>query len=144
MAKSNNMKDLLKQRMSAAQQVSEMEIGNRAYESLIDPLPAAASTIRELPVDKLRPFSPPISDFTHIPQKNCGRLPSSFLSRACWSALLSGASPTAMNMRFWPDTIVPQRGAWPGITQFPLRWLWPTMPALSSLPQPPICCGGRN
>ena len=31
MAKSNNMKDLLKQRMSAAQQVSEMEIGNRAY-----------------------------------------------------------------------------------------------------------------
>lgn len=56
MAKSNNMKDLLKQRMSAAQQVSEMEIGNRAYESLIDPLPVAASTIRELPVDKLRPF----------------------------------------------------------------------------------------
>ena len=56
MAKSNNMKDLLKQRMSAAQQVSEMEIGNRAYESLIDPIPAAASTIRELPVDKLRPF----------------------------------------------------------------------------------------
>lgn len=56
MAKSNNMKDLLKQRMSAAQQISEMEIGNRAYESLIDPLPAAASTIRELPVDKLRPF----------------------------------------------------------------------------------------
>lgn len=50
------MKDLLKQRMSAAQQVSEMEIGNRAYESLIDPLPAAASMIRELPVDKLRPF----------------------------------------------------------------------------------------
>lgn len=56
MAKSNNMKDLLKQRMSAAQQVSEMEIGNRAYESLIDPLPVAASTIRELPIDKLRPF----------------------------------------------------------------------------------------
>ena len=56
MAKGNNMKDLLKQRMSAAQQVSEMEIGNRAYESLIDPLPVAASTIRELPVDKLRPF----------------------------------------------------------------------------------------
>lgn len=56
MAKRNNMKDLLKQRMSAAQQVSEMEIGNRAYESLIDPLPVAASTIRELPVDKLRPF----------------------------------------------------------------------------------------
>ena len=56
MAKSSNMKDLLKQRMSAAQQVSEMEIGNRAYESLIDPLPAAVSTIRELPVDKLRPF----------------------------------------------------------------------------------------
>ena len=56
MAKSNNMKDLLKQPMSAAQQVSEMEIGNRAYESLIDPLPVAASTIRELPVDKLRPF----------------------------------------------------------------------------------------
>ena len=50
------MKDLLKQRMSAAQQVSEMEIGNRAYESLIDPLPTAASTIRELPLDKLRPF----------------------------------------------------------------------------------------
>lgn len=56
MAKSSNMKDLLKQRMSAAQQVSEMEIGNRAYESLIDPLPAAASMIRELPVDRLRPF----------------------------------------------------------------------------------------
>lgn len=50
------MKDLLKQRMSAAQQVSEMEIGNRAYESLIDPLPVVASTIRELPIDKLRPF----------------------------------------------------------------------------------------
>ena len=50
------MKDLLKQLMIAAQQVSEMEIGNRAYESLIDPLPVAASTIRELSVDKLRPF----------------------------------------------------------------------------------------
>lgn len=56
MAKSNNMNDLLKQRMSAAQQGSEMEIGNRAYERLIDPLPVVASTIRELPVDKLRPF----------------------------------------------------------------------------------------
>ena len=56
MVKGNNMKYLLKQRMSAAQQVSEMEIGNRAYESLIDPLPVAASMIRELPVDKLRPF----------------------------------------------------------------------------------------
>lgn len=56
MAKSSNMKDLLKQRMSAAQQVSEMEIGNRAYESLIDSFPVAASTIRELPIDKLRPF----------------------------------------------------------------------------------------
>ena len=70
MAKSSNMKDLLKQRMSAAQQVSEMEIGNRAYESLIDPLPAAASTIRELPVDKLRPFfTTDIGFHTYSPEK---------------------------------------------------------------------------
>lgn len=69
MAKSNNMKDLLKQRMSAAQQVSEMEIGNRAYESLIDPLPVAASTIRELPVDKLRPFFTTDIGFHPYPQE---------------------------------------------------------------------------
>ena len=70
MAKSSNMKDLLKQRMSAAQQVSEMEIGNRAYESLIDPLPAAASTIRELPVGKLRPFfTPDIGFHPYSPEK---------------------------------------------------------------------------
>ena len=70
MAKSSNMKDLLKQRMSAAQQVSEMEIGNRVYESLIDPLPAAASTIRELPVDKLRPiFTTDIGFHPYSPEK---------------------------------------------------------------------------
>ena len=70
MVKGNNTKDLLKQRMSAAQQVSEMEIGNRAYESLIDPLPVAASTIRELPVDKLRPFfTTDISFHPYSPEK---------------------------------------------------------------------------
>lgn len=56
MAKSN-MKDLLKQRMSAAQQVSELEISSAAYEKLFDAAAAMSGAIRELPLDKLRPFS---------------------------------------------------------------------------------------
>ncbi len=57
MAKNSNMKDLLKQRMSAAQQVSELELGNEAYEKLFDAVPAGVPSIRELSMDKLRAFS---------------------------------------------------------------------------------------
>ena len=108
MAKSNNMKDLLKQRMSAAQQVSEMEIGNRAYESLIDPLPAVASTIRELPVDKLRPFFTTDIGFHPYPPEKLRAFSQQLLEQG----LLESSRPT--------------------------------MPAPSSSPQPPICCGVRN
>lgn len=53
----NNMKDLLRQRMSAAQQVSELELGNVAYEKLFDAVPAGVPSIQKLPMDKLRAFS---------------------------------------------------------------------------------------
>lgn len=51
------MNDLLKRRMSAAQQASELQISDEAYEKLYREAPPAANTcIRDIPLDKLSPF----------------------------------------------------------------------------------------
>lgn len=51
------MNDLLKRRMSAAQQASELQISDEAYEKLYREAPPAANTcIRDIPLDKLNPF----------------------------------------------------------------------------------------
>ena len=53
------MNDLLKKRMSAAQQATELEVGNEAYARLFPAAPImgkAAAEPRELPIDSLRPF----------------------------------------------------------------------------------------
>lgn len=52
-----NMNDILKRRMGAAQQASELQVGDEAYTQIFrKPLPAAKSRICELPIHKLRPF----------------------------------------------------------------------------------------
>lgn len=52
-----NMNDLLKRRMAATQQASELEVGNEAYEKLFQATPPRqASRFCELPIDSLQPF----------------------------------------------------------------------------------------
>lgn len=52
-----NMNDILKRRMGAAQQASELQVSDEAYTQIFQkPLPAAKSRICELPIRKLRPF----------------------------------------------------------------------------------------
>ena len=52
-----SMDDLLKRRMSAAQQASELEVGNEAYETMFQAKSdAAAPRFCELPIKSLCPF----------------------------------------------------------------------------------------
>jgi len=52
-----DMNDLLKKRMNATQQVSEITVGDEAYETLFKGVPVpAVSRFCELPIDRLRPF----------------------------------------------------------------------------------------
>ena len=51
------MDELLKKRMSATQQASELEVGNEAYEKLFQAAHSpTASKFCELSIDRLRPF----------------------------------------------------------------------------------------
>lgn len=51
------MNDILKRRMSSAQQASELQVSDEAYTQIFrKPLPSAKVRICELPIDKLRPF----------------------------------------------------------------------------------------
>jgi ParB family chromosome partitioning protein len=51
------MGNILKRRMAATQQASELQVGNEAYETLFQAAPPVAQpVIRELPMDKLLPF----------------------------------------------------------------------------------------
>lgn len=53
----NKMDELLKKRMTATQQASELEVGNEAYEKLFQAKSAAVSTrFGEVLIDQLRPF----------------------------------------------------------------------------------------
>lgn len=52
-----SMDDLLKRRMSAAQQASELEVGNEAYETMFQAkADVAAPRFCELPIKSLCPF----------------------------------------------------------------------------------------
>lgn len=52
-----DMNAMLKRRMAATQQASELQIGDSAYEKLFQPLaPPPKSNICELPIEKLVPF----------------------------------------------------------------------------------------
>lgn len=52
-----DMNDILKRRMGAAQQASELQVSDEAYTQIFrKPLPSAKARICELPIDKLRPF----------------------------------------------------------------------------------------
>lgn len=52
-----SMDDLLKRRMSATQQASELQASNEAYEKLFRETPQAANArICDIPLDKLTPF----------------------------------------------------------------------------------------
>lgn len=51
------MNDILKRRMSSAQQASELQVSDEAYAQIFrKPLPSAKVRICELPIDKLQPF----------------------------------------------------------------------------------------
>ena len=52
-----DMNDILKRRMGAAQQASELQVSDEAYAQIFrKPLPSAKVRICELPIDKLQPF----------------------------------------------------------------------------------------
>ena len=48
--------DLIKKRMAATHQASELQVGDEVYEKLFEAVPASAPMICELPMDKLCPF----------------------------------------------------------------------------------------
>lgn len=51
------MRDMLKKRMAATQQASEIQVGDEAYAALFHAAPAATQpVIRDLPLERLRPF----------------------------------------------------------------------------------------
>lgn len=53
----DNMNDLLRQRMAASRQASELHTGNEAYQKIfLEAPPSAPVAIRDLPLDKLLPF----------------------------------------------------------------------------------------
>ena len=52
-----NMNDMLKKRMAAAQQASELQASNEAYQQIFrEEVPAVATELSDLPLDKLVPF----------------------------------------------------------------------------------------
>ena len=52
-----NMNHLLKQRMAATQQASELQVSNDAYQKIFcEAPPARSSSICEVPLDRLVPF----------------------------------------------------------------------------------------
>ena len=51
-----DMNAMLKRRMAATQQASELQVGNEVYEKLFETVPTSSPMICDLPVDKLRPF----------------------------------------------------------------------------------------
>ena len=51
-----DMNAMLKRRMAATQQASELQVGNEVYEKLFEPVPTSSPMICDLPLDKLRPF----------------------------------------------------------------------------------------
>ena len=52
-----NMNDLLRKRMGATQQASDLAASDEAYEKILQqPLPATDRTVCKLPLDKLTPF----------------------------------------------------------------------------------------
>ena len=53
----DNMNDLLRQRMAASRQASELHTGDEAYQKIfLEAPPSAPVAIRDLPLDKLLPF----------------------------------------------------------------------------------------
>ena len=53
----DSMNNLLKQRMTATRQASELQASDRAYEKLFrEPPSASPAAIQDLPLDKLHPF----------------------------------------------------------------------------------------
>ena len=53
----NKMNDLVKRRVAATQQASELQASDEAYEKLFqEPAPPSQASIRDLPLDKLHPF----------------------------------------------------------------------------------------
>lgn len=53
----NNMNNLIKRRVAATQQASELQASDEAYAKLFrEPLPASPAAICDLPLDKLHPF----------------------------------------------------------------------------------------
>ena len=48
-----DMNAMLKRRMAATQQASELQVGNEVYEKLFEPVPTSSPMICDLPLDKL-------------------------------------------------------------------------------------------
>lgn len=101
---------MLKRRMAATQQASELQVGNEVYEKLFEPVPASSPMIRDLPVDKLRPFFTADIGFHPYPKDKLVAFPSNLPRKDCLSASLSAVLPAAIRMRYLPVITVQRRG----------------------------------
>lgn len=107
-----SMDDLLKRRMSAAQQASELEVGNEAYETMFQAkADVAAPLLLRIADQKPLPlFARQTLDFIPTRPKSSVHSLSNLPSRASMSALSFAQFQIVSSMRFLPDTIVPERG----------------------------------
>ena len=106
-----SMDDLLKRRMSAAQQASELEVGNEAYETMFQAKADAASpAFANCQSTVFALFARQTLDFIPTRPKNSAHSLSSLPSRAYMSVLLFVQFQIVSSMRSLPDTIVPKRG----------------------------------
>ena len=103
-----SMDDLLKRRMSAAQQASELEVGNEAYETMFQAKADAASPrFCELPINSLCPFRTADIGFHPYPPEKLRAFSQQLAEQGI---LLFVQFQIVSSMRSLPDTIVLKRG----------------------------------
>ena len=108
-----SMDDLLKRRMSAAQQASELEVGNEAYETMFQAkADVAAPRFCELPIKSLCPFRTADIGFRPYPPEKLRAFSQQLAEQGIYERIMKGIpiwhrmsfSSAAMKnrmMRFW-------------------------------------------
>ena len=105
------MDDLLKRRMSAAQQASELQVTDEAYEKLFREAPPAAKTrICDVPLDKLTPFHTADIGFKPYTPAQLKAFAEQLNEEGLMVRII--ASQAQIPMRFWRDTTAPMPPVW--------------------------------
>ena len=89
-----NMNDMLKRRMAATQQASELQTSDEAYQQIFrEKAPVGAAQLCDLPLDKLVAFFTADIGFRPYSKESWQPWRSSFKRMVCLSGLLSALWP---------------------------------------------------